>query len=70
MDQSHMTQDQPQHLLSECDLAARWKVSTRTIQRWRAGHLLPEPFKIGRKPLYRLEVILAFETAPPKLEER
>jgi predicted DNA-binding transcriptional regulator AlpA len=51
----------PTRMLSEADLASRWQVSRRTVQRWRqAGHL-PKPFRIGRKFLYRIESIDDFE---------
>lgn len=56
-------------LLSDSDLAARWKVSKRTIQRWRTDNRLPQPFKVGRKALYPLDVISAFEMARPKSGE-
>jgi predicted DNA-binding transcriptional regulator AlpA len=52
-------------LLSDSDLADRWKVSKRTIQRWRADNRLPQPFKVGRKALYPLDVISAFEMVRP-----
>ena len=51
-------------LLTEDELAARWQVSRRTLQRHRHEGHLPEPFRIGRKVLYRLDVVLAFEAAP------
>ncbi len=52
-----------QHMLGEAELAQRWKVSKRTIQRWRQEGRLPEEFRIGRKVLFSAEVILAFENA-------
>lgn len=57
-------------LLSDSDLAARWKVSKRTIQRWRAENQIPQPFKVGRTALYRLDVITAFEIDRSKIGER
>ena len=49
--------------IGEAELAQRWKVSKRTIQRWRQEGRLPEEFRIGRKVLFSAEVILAFENA-------
>lgn len=51
-------------MLSETDLASRWKVSRRTIQRWRTSGRLPTPFRIGRKVLFRTEDIDTFEALP------
>ena len=53
------------HLLTETDLAVRWKVSKRTIQRWRQNGILPGAFRIGRKILFKTENIVAFEALPP-----
>jgi hypothetical protein len=50
-------------LISEDDLAVRWKVSKRTLQRWRNESRLPKAFKVGRKILYRLDAVEAFESA-------
>ena len=57
------------HLLTEHDLALRWWVSRRTLQRLRREGRLPEPFRIGRKVLYRLDAIIAFEGASSKSDE-
>jgi excisionase family DNA binding protein len=50
-----------QHMLTEAELAQRWKVSKRTIQRWRHEGRLPDAFRIGRKVLFRIDVVTAFE---------
>lgn len=50
-------------LLSEPDLAARWQVSRRTIQRWRCEGRVPAYLRLGRRINYRLTDILAFEKA-------
>lgn len=56
--------------LSETELAQRWKVSTRTIQRWRHEGRLTNWFAVGRRVLYRLEAIEAIERcAPPRPEK-
>ncbi|MGB4191890.1 MAG: helix-turn-helix domain-containing protein [Rickettsiales bacterium] len=47
--------------ISEKDLAARWSLSFRTIQRWRLdGGSLPH-FIIGKSVRYPLEAVEAFE---------
>lgn len=57
---SHLPADA---LLTEAELAARWMVSLRTMQRLRDQGGLPISFRVGRKILYRLDVIQAFEAA-------
>ncbi len=54
--------------LTEAELAARWQVSRRTLQRLRHEGRLPEPFRIGRKILYRAAEITAFEAASPNTD--
>lgn len=47
--------------ISEKDLAARWSISYRTIQRWRSdGGSLPH-LKIGKSIRYPLEAVESFE---------
>lgn len=48
-------------LLSEQELGERWQKSTRTLQRWRAGHYGPAFILIGGSIRYRIEDILEFE---------
>ncbi len=44
------------------DLALRYGVSERTVQRWVKDRLLPEPLRIGRRYLrWRMSDIEAFE---------
>lgn len=57
------------HLMTEADLAARWKVSKRTIQRWRQDGRLPVAFRIGRKILFNTESVVEFEAMPPASRE-
>lgn len=47
----------------ERDLAAHWKKSVRTLQRWRRDGYGPAYFAIGSTIYYRLDDILAFETS-------
>lgn len=43
------------------ELAVRWKVSLRTLDRWRASRYGPAWITIGRSIRYRLSDVLAFE---------
>ncbi len=43
------------------DLAERWHVSTGTLANWRVRGEGPRYLKFGRKVLYRLKEIEAFE---------
>ena len=52
----------PERLTQE-ELARHWRVTTRTLERWRACNLGPAWMKLEGRILYRAEDILAFETA-------
>jgi len=52
----------------EADLALRWQVSRRTIQRWRTAGTLPRSVRIGRKVLYDRITIETFEALKMALE--
>lgn len=47
--------------LSQIDLAARWRISPRTLERWRWTGEGPSVMKLGGRVIYRLEDVLAFE---------
>ncbi len=47
--------------LHQIDLARRWRLSPRTLERWRSHGQGPRYLKIGGRVLYRLEDIEAFE---------
>lgn len=47
--------------LDQHTLAKRWTLSERTLERWRWVKQGPSYFKLGRRVVYRLEHILAFE---------
>ena len=49
--------------LSQIDLARRWTISPRTLERWRYVGEGPVYMKIGGRVVYRLDDILAFEQA-------
>ena len=47
--------------LHQTDLARRWRISPRTLERWRWLNQGPRYLKIGGRVAYRLEDIEAFE---------
>ena len=47
--------------LNQVELARRWKLSPRTLERWRCLGQPPRFLKIGGRVVYRLEDIEAFE---------
>jgi hypothetical protein len=46
---------------NQIDLSRRWKISPRTLERWRWLRQGPEYLKIGGRVVYRLEDVEAFE---------
>ena len=50
----HLTQD---------ELAKRWRISPRTLERWRWLRLGPQYLKIGARVVYALEDVENFESA-------
>jgi hypothetical protein len=48
--------------LNQIDLSRRWKISPRTLERWRWLRQGPEYLKIGGRVVYRVEDVEAFET--------
>ena len=53
--------DSPLHHLTQAELAERWQVSTRTLDRWRAEARGPAWLKLNGRVRYREEDVLAFE---------
>lgn len=49
--------------LTTCDLADRWTVSPRTLERWRAEPYGPAWITVGGSIRYRLTDVLAWEAA-------
>jgi hypothetical protein len=47
--------------LNQNDLARRWAISPRTLERWRWLHIGPIYLKIGKRIVYRLQDIESFE---------
>lgn len=49
--------------LNQTELAARWTISARSLERWRWTGDGPVFLKIGGRVVYRLEDVLAYEQA-------
>lgn len=49
--------------LTQSELARRWRMSTRTLERWRWLQYGPAFLRLGKVVVYRLEDIEAFETS-------
>jgi hypothetical protein len=49
--------------LHQVDLARRWKISPRTLERWRWLNQGPAYLKVGGRVVYRLSDIEAYEVA-------
>jgi len=47
--------------LSEADLAVRWAMSPKTLQRWRMEGRGPVYLKLGKRVNYPLKAVIAFE---------
>lgn len=47
--------------LNQTELAARWTISPRTLERWRFTGEGPQFMKIGGRVAYRLEDVHAYE---------
>jgi hypothetical protein len=47
--------------LNQIDLARRWSISPRTLERWRWLGQGPRYIKIGGRVVYRVEDVEAFE---------
>jgi predicted site-specific integrase-resolvase len=52
---------QQKHCPNQKELARRWTISHRTLERWRWAGEGPAYMKIGGRVVYRLEDIVAFE---------
>jgi len=50
-----------QLVLSEADLASRWAMSPKTLQRWRTTGEGPAYLKLGKRVSYPLNAVIAFE---------
>jgi hypothetical protein len=45
----------------DTDIAARWRITTRTLDRWRVDGRGPAWMRLNSRILYRAEDVLAFE---------
>jgi hypothetical protein len=50
-------------LLHQIELARRWRISPRTLERWRWLGQGPAYLKLGGSVAYRMEDVLAYEAA-------
>jgi hypothetical protein len=48
-------------VLTEADLASRWGMSPKTLQRWRMEGRGPHYLKLGKRVSYPLKAVVAFE---------
>lgn len=53
--------DRPILHLNQIQLARRWSLSPRTLERWRWRDQGPRYLKVGGRVVYRLEDVEAFE---------
>lgn len=53
----------PVRHLTQNELAQRWRISPRTLERWRWLQEGPQFLKIGGRVVYRLEDVEAYEAA-------
>lgn len=51
------------HCLREAELAQRWGLHVRTLQRWRTAGSGPAYLRLGRRIAYRLSDVERFEAA-------
>lgn len=51
------------HAFTETELAQRWNVSVKTLQRWRSESRGPRYYKLSKAVRYALEDVVAYEDA-------
>lgn len=49
------------HCLGQRELAARWNLSPKTLERWRVLGIGPAFLKLGGRVVYRLEDVESYE---------
>lgn len=54
-------EDLQSHLFTQRELAHRWRLSGRTLEKWRWTKKGPAHLKLGGRVVYRLDDIEAFE---------
>lgn len=55
--------------LTEIELAERWGISPKTLQRWRSERRGPSYIKLSKRVTYPIEDILAFESSQKKVRQ-
>lgn len=55
--------------LNEIELAKRWGVSPKTLQRWRTENRGPAYLKLSKRVTYPIEDIVAFEASQKRVRE-
>lgn len=60
------TAPRPLSHLHQVELARRWRISPRTLERWRWLKEGPPYLKIGGRVVYRVQDVEAFEAAKSK----
>ena len=61
--------ERPVHL-SQVQLARRWQLSPRTLERWRCYGNGPAFLKLGGRVVYRLDDVEAFEARVARVPTR
>ncbi|MEO1276316.1 MAG: helix-turn-helix domain-containing protein [Pseudomonadota bacterium] len=51
------------YALSQAELAERWRISPRTLERWRSNGTGPRFVCLGGRVIYRVADVLAYEQA-------
>lgn len=59
--QSALPAPHERRALSETELAHRWGISPKTLQRWRSEGRGPNYLKLSKRVTYPLDIIVAFE---------
>lgn len=60
---SFSNNDGEPYALNQKELAARWGISPRTLERWRSQKTGPPWIELGGRVIYRTEDVLAYEQA-------
>lgn len=61
-----MSQASYQDHLTQLELAERWRISPRTLEKWRYLGVGVEHLKIGGRVIYRMDDVRAYEAAHRK----
>jgi hypothetical protein len=61
MDTARRHQSRPDARLTQAELADRWRISPRSLEKWRTLGLGPAYIKIGGRVRYLLEDVFAYE---------